>query len=96
MNYLSGLSVRKQILQCYQYRIWMSKWSAAFGAAYLLSILFLHQTSVEIAICELIALIAAMTVAIFMPANVWRNKRASLVTTLAFVIAHGGIYFFIR
>jgi hypothetical protein len=73
-------------------RIWMSKWSAAFGAVYLLSILFLHQTSVEIAICELIALIAAITVAVFMPANVWRNKRASLVTTLAFVIVIAGIY----
>jgi O-antigen/teichoic acid export membrane protein len=73
-------------------RIWMSKWSAAFGAVYLLSILFLHQTSVEIAICELIALIAAITVAVFMPANVWRNKRASFVTTLAFVIVIAGIY----
>ena len=73
-------------------RIWMTKWSAAFGGAYLLSILFLNQTSVEIAICELIALIAAITVAIFMPANAWRNKRASLFTTLAFILLFAGIY----
>lgn len=76
-------------------RIWMSKWAAAFGVVYVPCVCLFHQTGVEIAACELLALMSSIIVTVSMPVEVWQNKRKSLITTLAFVIILAGLHDFL-